>query len=157
MNAAATSVTKGESLQDTALTLRALGVDAFVLRHPAAGAAHQLARWVDVPVVNGGDGNHAHPTQALGDAVVLCERFGEDLTGRHVVLLGDAVHYRVARSLVRLLPRLGVRVTLCGPPGLVPADGWGQAKVTHRSDVLEDADVCYVLRFQADRGAPARR
>src|SRR5690349_19457198 len=108
------SVSKGESLRDTVLTVAAMGVDALVVRHPASGAAQRVAGWVDCAVVNAGDGTHEHPTQALLDAFTLRRRLG-DLDERHVVIVGDITHSRVARSNVLLLTTLGARVTLVAP------------------------------------------
>ena len=124
-SAKGSSVSKGESLKDTAQTLRAIGADAVVVRHSASGAPHRLAHagWIDTPVVNAGDGTHQHPTQALLDAFTLRRHLagGEgDLAGRHVVIVGDVLHSRVARSNVELLHTLGARVTLVSPPTLLP-------------------------------------
>ncbi|WP_406043755.1 aspartate carbamoyltransferase catalytic subunit [Micromonospora sp. NBC_00898] len=120
-SAKGSSVTKGESLKDTALTLQAMGADAVVVRHPASGAPHRLANWVDGSVVNAGDGTHEHPTQALLDAYTMRSRLGR-LAGLHVAIVGDVLHSRVARSNVLLLSTLGAKVTLVGPPTLIPVD-----------------------------------
>lgn len=128
------SVSKGESLKDTALTLEAMGADAVIVRHSSSGAAHRLAHagWMNLPVLNAGDGTHQHPTQALLDAMTLRRHYapslGEDgmptpgsgLDGAHVVIVGDVLHSRVARSNVDLLTLLGARVTLVAPPTLLP-------------------------------------
>src|SRR5581483_1556445 len=119
-SAKGSSVSKGESLRDTALTVAAMGVDALVVRHSASGAVQRIAGWVDCHVVNAGDGTHEHPTQALLDAYALQARLG-DLTDRHVAIVGDITHSRVARSNVLLLRTLGARVTLVAPPTLLPA------------------------------------
>ncbi len=154
---ARSSVSKGESLKDTAWTLEAMGVDALVVRHPSSGAAAQLSRWVRARVINAGDGRHEHPTQALLDLFSMRERFGT-LAGLKVVIVGDIAHSRVARSNVKGLVTMGADVTLVGPPTLVPpqVESWG-AKVSYDLDaVLDDADVCYLLRVQRERlGAPA--
>jgi aspartate carbamoyltransferase catalytic subunit len=149
------SVSKGESLKDTALTLQAMGADAVVIRHPASGAPHRLAGWVDGCVLNAGDGIHEHPTQALLDAYTMRARLGR-IAGLHVVIVGDVLHSRVARSNVLLLSTLGAKVTLVGPPTLLPVDistalvpGIG---VSYDLDaVLPDADVVMMLRVQRER------
>jgi aspartate carbamoyltransferase catalytic subunit len=146
------SVSKGESLLDTARTIQAMGVDAIVVRHGSAGVPWQLARWVDCSVINAGDGWHAHPTQALLDAYTLRQHLG-DLAGRHVVIVGDVAHSRVARSEVTALTLLGADVTLVAPPTLLPPSlaGWPVA-VSHDLDaVLPTADVVYLLRMQLER------
>jgi aspartate carbamoyltransferase catalytic subunit len=146
------SVAKGESFKDTAWTLEAMGVDAIVVRHSSSGAPHQLAQWVRASVLNAGDGQHEHPTQALLDLYSMRERF-KDLEGLDVVIVGDVAHSRVARSNVRGLVTMGAHVTLVGPPTLIPpqARSWG-AEIAHGlDDVIERADVCYVLRVQQER------
>jgi aspartate carbamoyltransferase catalytic subunit len=120
-NPGTSSVTKGESLKDTALTLRAMGADLMVVRHRATGAAHRVAQWVDVPVVNAGDGAHQHPTQALLDSLTLRRHFGK-LDGLRVGIVGDIRHSRVARSNLWAFSTLGARVTLVAPPTLLPLD-----------------------------------
>src|SRR4051794_24470962 len=120
VSAKGSSVSKGESLRDTALTVEAMGVDALVVRHNASGAVNRIAHWVDCAVVNAGDGTHEHPTQALLDAYTLRRRLG-DLADRHVAIVGDITHSRVARSNVLLLRTLGARVTIVAPPTLMPA------------------------------------
>ena len=164
------SVKKGESLRDTVETVSAMGVDAFVVRHPCAGAPAQVAQWVDAAVVNAGDGWHEHPTQALLDCYtirqVLAERAGTEpaaagtggLRGLRVAVVGDVRHSRVARSLVWALAALGARTTLVAPGSLLPVsyDGWPVEAVSHDLDaVLGDLDVCYLLRLQLERGAGA--
>ncbi|MFZ0121665.1 MAG: aspartate carbamoyltransferase, partial [Pseudonocardiaceae bacterium] len=122
----ASSVTKGESLRDTALTLAAMGADCVVLRHPASGAAHRLAGWIPTHVINAGDGSHQHPTQALLDAATLRDRLGT-LNGRTVTIVGDLLHSRVARSNIELLITLGARIHLVAPATLLPCgvENWG--------------------------------
>jgi aspartate carbamoyltransferase catalytic subunit len=154
-SAKGSSVSKGESLKDTALTLQAVGADAVVIRHPASGAPHRLANWVDGSVLNAGDGIHEHPTQALLDAYTMRARLGR-VAGLHVVIVGDVLHSRVARSNVLLLSTLGAKVTLVGPPTLVPVDistalapGIG---VSYDLDAaLPGADVVMMLRVQRER------
>ena len=123
-SAKGSSVSKGESLKDTALTLEAMGSDAIVVRHSASGAPHRLANWVNGSVVNAGDGTHEHPTQALLDSYTIRQRLGR-LEGVRVAIVGDVLHSRVARSNVRLLHTLGAEVTLVAPPTLLPV-GRGQ-------------------------------
>ncbi|OLB80836.1 MAG: aspartate carbamoyltransferase [Actinobacteria bacterium 13_2_20CM_2_71_6] len=151
-SAKGSSVSKGESLKDTALTLQAMGADAVVIRHSASGAPHRLANWIDGIVVNAGDGTHEHPTQALLDAYTMRSRLGR-LDGLSVAIVGDVLHSRVARSNVLLLHTLGARVTLVGPPTLLPVgvDSW-PAKTSYDLDaVLPDADVVMMLRVQRER------
>lgn len=151
-SAKGSSVSKGESLKDTALTLQAMGVDAIVIRHSASGAPQQLTRWVDAKVLNAGDGWHQHPTQALLDLYTIRDRFGR-LEGLRVAIIGDVFHSRVARSLVQGLTTMGAEVTLVGPPTLLPpgVDSWG-VTVSHDVDeVLGEIDVCYLLRVQQER------
>jgi aspartate carbamoyltransferase catalytic subunit len=148
------SVSKGESLKDTALTLQAMGADAVVIRHPASGAPHRLATWVSGSVVNAGDGTHEHPTQALLDAYTMRSRLGR-VEGLHVAIAGDVLHSRVARSNVILLNTLGARVTLVAPPTLLPVGvGAWPAEVSYDLDsVLGKADVVMMLRVQRERMA----
>jgi aspartate carbamoyltransferase catalytic subunit len=150
------SVTKGESLKDTALTLRAMGADLMVVRHQAAGAAQRVADWVDCPVVNGGDGAHQHPTQALLDALTLRRRFGK-LDGLRVAIVGDIRHSRVARSDVHAFTTLGASVTLVGPSTLLPIDseGWPVTTSADLDSILPSLDVVYLLRIQLERGGGA--
>src|SRR4051812_23362749 len=151
-SAKGSSVSKGESLKDTALTLEAMGSDAIVVRHPASGAPHRLAQWVKGSVVNAGDGTHEHPTQALLDAYTIRQRLGR-LDGVRVAVVGDVLHSRVARSNVRLLHTLGAEVTVVAPPTLLPV-GVGSWPVTVSYDldaVLPKADVVMMLRVQAER------
>lgn len=150
------SVKKGESLKDTARTIEAMGVDAIVVRHSASGAPWQLARWVDAAVVNGGDGWHEHPTQALLDAFTLRSRFGS-LDGLRVAIVGDIAHSRVARSNVWALSTLGAEVTLVAPRTLLPPDTgtWPVRVVNDLDAVLPDVDVVYLLRMQFERQGAA--
>jgi aspartate carbamoyltransferase catalytic subunit len=157
VSAKGSSVSKGESLRDTVLTVAAMGVDALVVRHPASGAAQRIAGWVDCVVVNAGDGTHEHPTQALLDAFTLRRRLG-DLEDRHVVIVGDITHSRVARSNVLLLSRLGARVTLVAPPTLMPAgvSSWDCTTSWDLDAVLSgkahgDVDAVMMLRVQRER------
>ena len=146
------SVSKGESLKDTALTLQAMGADAVVIRHSASGAPHRLSRWVSGSVLNAGDGTHEHPTQALLDAYTMRHRLGR-LDGLNVAIVGDVLHSRVARSNVLLLHTLGANVTLVGPPTLLPVgvESW-PAQVSYDLDgVLPKHDVVMMLRVQRER------
>ncbi|GAA1664651.1 aspartate carbamoyltransferase catalytic subunit [Fodinicola feengrottensis] len=146
------SVSKGESLKDTALTLQAMGADAVVIRHPASGAPHRLAGWIDGSVVNAGDGTHEHPTQALLDAYTMRSRLGR-LEGLRVALVGDVLHSRVARSNVWLLRTLGAEVTLVAPPTLLPVgvDSWPVQVSYDLDSVLPKLDVVMMLRVQRER------
>jgi aspartate carbamoyltransferase catalytic subunit len=158
--AGGSSVTKGESLRDTALTLAAMGADCVVIRHPAAGAAHRVAGWVPTHVINAGDGSHQHPTQALLDAATLRDRLGT-LNGRTVTIVGDVLHSRVARSNIELLITLGARIHLVAPPTLLPwgIENWGgghdrgwPVTVGHDLDAaLPATDAVMMLRVQAER------
>jgi aspartate carbamoyltransferase catalytic subunit len=157
------SVAKGESLKDTALTLEAMGADAVVVRHSAAGAPHRLAGWVRGSVVNAGDGSHEHPTQALLDAFTIRRRFGRDggsapaaggtLDGLRVTIVGDILHSRVARSNVLLLHTLGADVTLVAPPTLLPiaVHTWPCSVGYDLDAALPKTDVVMMLRVQAER------
>jgi aspartate carbamoyltransferase catalytic subunit len=155
VSASGSSVSKGESLRDTALTLAAAGADCVIVRHPASGAADRLAGWLaglGVSVVNAGDGMHEHPTQALLDAATLRERLG-DLAGRRVAIVGDVLHSRVARSNVHLLRTLDAEVVLVAPPTLLPVGvaAWG-VEVSHDLDAeLPGLDAVMMLRVQAER------
>ncbi len=146
------SVSKGESLKDTALTLQAMGADGVVIRHPASGAPHRLANWLDGSVINAGDGTHEHPTQALLDAYTMRHRLGR-LAGLNVAIVGDVLHSRVARSNVLLLHTLGAKVTLVAPPTLLPVGvGAWPAETSYDLDsVLPDVDVVMMLRVQRER------
>ena len=146
------SVAKGESLKDTALTLEAMGADAIVIRHSSSGSPTTLTSWVDASVINAGDGTHEHPTQALLDLYTIREHF-PSFDGLRVAIVGDVLHSRVARSNVHALTRMGAQVTLVGPPTLIPpeAPSWG-AEVSHELDpVLAKSSVCYLLRVQRER------
>jgi aspartate carbamoyltransferase catalytic subunit len=146
------SVSKGESLKDTALTLQAMGADAIVIRHSSSGAPHTLSRWVQASVLNAGDGTHEHPTQALLDLFTIREHF-PSFEGTRIAIVGDIRHSRVARSLTFAMTKMGSEVTLVGPPTLIPpeAPAWG-AEVSHDLDaVLPKLDVCYMLRVQRER------
>jgi aspartate carbamoyltransferase catalytic subunit len=147
------SVKKGESLRDTVQTIEALGVDAMVVRHRSAGAPHRVAGWVDAAVVNAGDGRHEHPTQALLDVFTLRQHRGADLDGAHVAIVGDVRHSRVARSTTKAFAALGAKVTLVGPPTMLPEslDGWRAATSCDFDAVLREVDVVYLLRIQHER------
>ena len=151
-SAKGSSVAKGESLKDTALTLEAMGADAVVIRHQASGAPHRLAGWVRGSVVNAGDGTHEHPTQALLDAFTIRRRLGR-LDGLRVAIVGDVLHSRVARSNVLLLRTLGADVTLVAPPTLLPVavSAWPCEVSYDLSAVLPKTDVVMMLRVQAER------
>jgi aspartate carbamoyltransferase catalytic subunit len=158
-SAKGSSVAKGESLKDTALTLEAMGADAVVIRHGASGAAHRLAGWVQGSVVNAGDGTHEHPTQALLDAFTIRRRLktggtrDAGLDGIRVAIVGDVLHSRVARSNVLLLSTLGAEVTLAAPPTLFPlaVDDWPCAVSYDLDSVLPKSDVVMMLRVQQER------
>ncbi|GAB3797816.1 aspartate carbamoyltransferase catalytic subunit [Humibacter antri] len=161
-SAKGSSVSKGESLKDTAQTLAAIGADAVVVRHPASGAPHTLASsgWIDAGILNAGDGTHEHPTQALLDAFTMRKRLygaasrGKDLAGLRVVIVGDILHSRVARSNVWLLDTLGALVTLVAPPTLLPVDTarW-PVSIGYDLDgaIADEPDVVMLLRIQAER------
>jgi aspartate carbamoyltransferase catalytic subunit len=168
-SAKGSSVSKGESLKDTALTLKAMGADAVVIRHGASGAPHRLATsgWIDGAVVNAGDGTHEHPTQALLDAFTMRHHLvggavrgaaiGKDLAGLRVTIAGDVLHSRVARSNVLLLATLGADVTLVAPPTLLPlgVERWPCATSYDLDACLEDADAVMMLRVQRERMSAA--
>src|SRR5438093_3116886 len=142
------SVDKGESLKDTAITLGAYDPDVIVIRHPQIGAPQLVARVTDAHVVNAGDGKHQHPTQALLDLYTMREEF-ERLDGLHVAIVGDVLHSRVARSLVQAFALVGIRATLVGPPALLPREL--PAETSTDIEAIRDADVIYVLRMQNER------
>jgi aspartate carbamoyltransferase catalytic subunit len=147
------SVNKGESLLDTVQTIDAMGVDAIVVRHSAAGAPHRVASWSSARVINAGDGCHEHPTQALLDAFTLRRHRGPSLDGCRIAIVGDVRHSRVARSGVIAFHALGCELTLVGPPTLMPErlDGWPVAVTSDLDQVLPDLDVVYLLRIQRER------
>lgn len=148
------SVIKGESLKDTALTIRATGADLLVVRHEAVGAAARVASWLDCPVINGGDGAHQHPTQALLDSLTIRQRFGK-LDGLRIGIVGDVRNSRVARSDIDAFTLLGANVTLIAPPTLLPRDLEGfPVSISHSLDeVIADLDIVYLLRIQMERGS----
>jgi len=151
-SAGGSSVAKGESLKDTALTLQAMGADAIVVRHSSSGSPLQLTRWVDAHVLNAGDGTHEHPTQALLDLYTMREKHGR-LDGLRVAIVGDVLHSRVARSLSIGLVTVGAEVTLVGPPTLIPpeASAWGVQVSYDLDGLIPKLDVCYMLRVQRER------
>jgi aspartate carbamoyltransferase catalytic subunit len=151
-SAKGSSVSKGESLKDTAMTLEAMGADGVVIRHSASGAPHRLANWIRGSVVNAGDGTHEHPTQALLDAFTMRSRLGR-LEGLRVAVVGDVLHSRVARSNVLLLHTLGAEVTLVAPPTLLPLglEAWPSAVSYDLDAVLPKSDVVMMLRVQRER------
>jgi aspartate carbamoyltransferase catalytic subunit len=162
-SAKGSSVAKGESLKDTALTLEAMGSDAIVIRHPASGAPRRLADWVSGRVINAGDGTHEHPTQALLDAFTMRQRLGgpdqrgTGLDGVRVTIVGDVLHSRVARSNVLLLDTLGAEVTVVAPPTLMPyaVETW-PCKASYDIDAeLRKTDVVMMLRVQQERMSAA--
>ena len=150
------STSKGESLRDTVRTVTAMGVDGLVIRHGASGAAHQVSQWVDVVVINAGDGTHEHPTQALLDAYSMRQRLG-DLEGRHVAIVGDLTHSRVLRSNLICLKTLGARVTVVAPPTLMPSGiaTWAKSEGFETSydldPILPTVDAVMMLRVQRER------
>jgi aspartate carbamoyltransferase catalytic subunit len=151
IKATGSAVDKGESLKDTALTIGAYDPDVVVIRHPHIGAPHVVARHTGAHVVNAGDGKHQHPTQALLDLYTIEEELG-GVEGLHVAIVGDLLHSRVARSNVQALVLMGARVTVVGPPPLVPRgiEAMG-CEVSHSIDAIGAADVVYVLRMQRER------
>ena len=156
ISAKGSSTSKGESLRDTVRTVAAMGVDGFVIRHSASGAALQVSQWVDAVVINAGDGLHEHPTQALLDAYTMRQRLG-DLEGLHVAIVGDLTHSRVVRSNLICLRTLGARVTVVAPPTLMPSgiETWSQTEGFETSydldAVLPTADAVMMLRVQRER------
>jgi aspartate carbamoyltransferase catalytic subunit len=157
-SAKGSSVSKGESLKDTALTLQAMGADAVVIRHNASGAARRLAdsEWTRGSVVNAGDGTHEHPSQALLDAFTIRKHLAHDsktLEGLHVAIVGDVLHSRVARSNVLLLTKLGAKVTLIAPPTLLPLgiENWPVDISYSFDEVLPSVDALMMLRIQMER------
>ena len=157
-SAKGSSVSKGESLKDTAQTLQAMGADAVIIRHNASGAAHTLAanQWMTGSVINAGDGTHEHPSQALLDAFTIRKHLAhgaQDLSGLHVAIVGDVLHSRVARSNVLLLTQLGATVTLVAPPTLLPVgvETWPVNISYSLEDVIETVDAVMMLRLQLER------
>jgi aspartate carbamoyltransferase catalytic subunit len=157
-SAKGSSISKGESLKDTAMTLQAMGADAVVIRHPASGAAQRLAdsEWMSGSVVNAGDGTHEHPSQALLDAFTIRKHLGmggSDLTGLSVAIVGDILHSRVARSNVLLLSLLGAKVILVAPPTLLPVgiENWPATFSYDLDSVIPHVDVVMMLRVQQER------
>ena len=153
MHAAQSSVKKGETLIDTAMTLNAMHADAIVIRHGSSGAVQLIAGKVDCPVLNAGDGQHEHPTQGLLDALTIRKAKGEHFAGLKVVICGDLLHSRVARSNIHCLTTLGAEVRVCAPPSLMPA-GIEAMKVVPFHDfdaALKGTDVVMMLRLQQER------
>ncbi len=157
-SAKGSSVSKGESLKDTAQTLQAMGADAVIIRHNASGAAHTLAanRWMTGSVINAGDGTHEHPSQALLDAFTIRKHLAhgaQDLSGLHIAIVGDVLHSRVARSNVLLLTQLGASVTLVAPPTLLPVgvETWPVHISYSLDDVIASVDAVMMLRLQLER------
>lgn len=150
------SVKKGESIRDTVQTIEAMGVDAIVVRHHSAGVPWQIAGWASSVVINGGDGWHEHPTQALLDCYTIRQRLGS-LEGKRVAIVGDIKHSRVARSDVLAFTMLGAEVTLVAPPTLLPPslDGWPVSVSNELEEVLPKMDVVYLLRMQSERQSEA--
>src|SRR5712692_2948772 len=148
------SIEKGESLLDTGYTLRAVGADVIVIRHPQAGAAALMAKYLDIPVINAGDGMHEHPTQALLDAYTIL-RHKKTLKGLQVAIIGDIYHSRVARSAIHLLSKFGVKIILCGPPELLPdvatTLATGVRVTRHLEEAVRGTDVIMLLRVQKER------
>ncbi|NDA94608.1 MAG: aspartate carbamoyltransferase catalytic subunit [Actinobacteria bacterium] len=157
-SAKGSSVSKGESLKDTAQTLQAMGADAVIIRHQASGAPHRLAssEWMSGSVINAGDGTHEHPSQALLDSYTLRKHLmhgAKDLKGLHVAIVGDILHSRVARSNVLLLSKLGAAVTVVAPPTLLPVgiESWAVKVSYDFDDVIAQADAIMMLRVQSER------
>ena len=157
-SAKGSSLSKGESLKDTALTLQAMGADGVVIRHPASGAAARLAsqKWMTGSVINAGDGTHEHPTQALLDAFTIRQHLKNstgDLSGLSIAIVGDVLHSRVAGSNVLLLSKLGAKVTLIAPPTLLPVavESWGVGVRYDFDENLKEYDVVMMLRVQRER------
>ncbi len=159
VSAKGSSVSKGESLRDTVLTISAMGVDAMVIRHMASGAPLQASQWTDAQIINAGDGTHEHPTQALLDAYAMRQHFRRadpgfaDWSGKRIAIVGDLTHSRVARSNVLLLQTLGAEVVLVAPPTLLPAGvgSWPATVSTDFDEVVGDVDVVMMLRVQRER------
>ncbi len=147
------SIKKGESLKDTGLTLQAMNPDVIVIRHSSSGAAQYLAELLPCGIVNGGDGWHAHPTQALLDCYSLRRHWGEDFAGKNLLILGDVAHSRVARSNIHLLSMLGVKVRVCAPRTLLPAGihTWPVEVFHDLTKAVQDMDAVMCLRLQLER------
>jgi aspartate carbamoyltransferase catalytic subunit len=155
-SAATSSVEKGESLKDTALTLEAMGVDAVVVRHPVAGAPWLLRQWLEAAILNAGDGMHAHPTQALLDLFTLQERLG-DLEGRSIAYIGDILHSRVARSGIKACRAMGMEVMVIAPPTMLPPVPLEGVEMASDFDaILPRCDALYMLRIQNERQLEGR-
>src|SRR6202045_564318 len=154
IQSAGSSIEKGESLLDTGYTVRAVGADVIVIRHPNAGAPQVMAQHLDVPVINAGDGLHEHPSQALLDAYTIL-RNKKNFKGLQVAIVGDIFHSRVARSACHLLSKFGAKITLCGPPEFLPEVATSLAPGSHISRTVEEsvrgADAIMVLRVQKER------
>lgn len=157
-SAKGSSVSKGESLKDTALTLQAMGADAVIIRHNASGAAKRLAdsQWTNGSVINAGDGTHEHPSQALLDAFTIRKHLchgSQDLSGIKVAIVGDVLHSRVARSNVQLLDKLGAKVFLVAPPTLLPVgvENWPATVTFDLDKILPEVDAVMMLRVQMER------
>jgi len=154
LQAESSSLKKGESLLDTVRTLDAMRPDCIVMRHSSSGSADFVARHLDIPVINAGDGTHEHPTQGLLDALTIRDRLG-DIQNLNVTIIGDILHSRVARSNIHLLSRFGCRFTLCGPPMWLPREfeclGNGVRRCSRVEEALEGAEVIIVLRVQQER------
>jgi len=154
IQATGSSIEKGESLIDTGATLHAIGVDILVVRHPNSGAPHLLAQHLGIPIINAGDGMHEHPSQALLDAYTIL-RHKKKISGLQIAIIGDIFHSRVARSNIHLLSKLGAKMTLCGPPELLPELAKTLAPnlnlVRQVDDAIRGADVVMLLRVQKER------
>ena len=152
ISASTSSISKGETLADTAKNLEAMNPDAIVIRHSAAGAPHLLARLVDASVINAGDGMHAHPTQALLDMMTVREKKGQ-IAGLRLAIIGDIAHSRVARSNIVGFVKMGAEVVLAGPPTMIPMgiETLGAVVSYDVEEVIKDADVVMVLRIQKER------
>ena len=150
------SVSKGESVRDTVQTIEAMGIDAIVVRHSCAGVPHRVADWINAAVINAGDGRHEHPTQALLDLYTARTHLGA-LDGAHVAIVGDILHSRVARSNVLAFAAMGAKVTLVAPRPLLPSslEGWPVTVTQDLDEVLDEIDICYLLRMQLEREAGA--
>lgn len=157
VSAKGSSLSKGESMRDTLLTLDAMSVDAFIIRHSGSGAVAQAAGWVRASVINAGDGQHEHPTQALLDAFAMRRHFrslgDDDWSTKQVTITGDLLHSRVVRSNVLLLGKLGASVTLCAPATLLPpgVETWGVNVTTNFDEALDGTDIAMMLRVQRER------